>query len=61
MAQHRPAWYAGELKTSFDSIKKYQLDVYYNGQWKPEYEQWVRMQSRMYAAPANRRWHGTRR
>ena len=45
------AWYAGELKTSFDSIKTYQLDVYYNGQWKPEYEQWVRMQSRMYDGP----------
>ncbi len=45
------AWYAGELKTSFDSIKKYQLEVYYNGQWKPGYAHWVRMQSRMYDGP----------
>ena len=42
------AWYAGELKTSFDSIKKYQLQVYYDGQWKPEYERWARMQAGMY-------------
>jgi len=42
------AWYANELKTSVDSIRAYQREVYYNGQWKPQYEQWVRMQSRMY-------------
>ncbi len=45
------AWYANELKTSFDSIKKYQLDVYYSGEWKPEYEHWARMQAGMYAGP----------
>ncbi len=45
------AWYANELKTSFESIRKYQLDVYYDGQWKPEYEQWARMQAGMYAGP----------
>lgn len=45
------AWYANELKTSFDSIKKYQLEVYYGGEWKPEYEHWALMQSGMYAGP----------
>ncbi|WP_314105843.1 alpha/beta hydrolase [uncultured Stenotrophomonas sp.] len=45
------AWYANELKTSFDSIRKYQLDVYYSGQWTPEYEHWARMQAGMYAGP----------
>jgi len=45
------AWYANELKTSFDSIRKYQLDVYYNGDWKPQFEQWARMQASMYAGP----------
>lgn len=45
------AWYANELKTSFESIKKYQLDVYYNGDWKPQFEQWARMQAGMYAGP----------
>ncbi|GAB3062574.1 alpha/beta fold hydrolase [Stenotrophomonas tumulicola] len=45
------AWYANELKTSFDSIKKYQLDVYYDGDWKPRFEHWARMQAGMYAGP----------
>lgn len=45
------AWYANELKTSFESIRKYQLDVYYNGDWKPQFEQWARMQAGMYAGP----------
>ncbi len=45
------AWYANELKTSFDSIKRYQLDVYYDGQWKPDYEHWARMQAGMYTGP----------
>ena len=42
-------WYAGELKTSFASIKQYQLDVYYAGTWKPEFERWARMQAGLYA------------
>ena len=42
------AWYAGELKTSFDSVKKYQMEVYYDGQWNPQYEHWARMQSGQY-------------
>lgn len=42
------AWYAGELKTSYESIRRYQLDVYYDGTWKPAYETWARMQAGMY-------------
>jgi len=42
------AWYAGELKTNFDSIKQYQQQIYYDGQWKPEYERWARMQAGTY-------------
>lgn len=45
------AWYANELKTGYDSIRNYQLEVYYDGQWKPEYEHWARMQAGMYAGP----------
>jgi len=45
------AWYANELKTSFDSIRKYQLDVYYSGDWQPTFEHWARMQAGMYAGP----------
>lgn len=43
------AWYAREVKTSFDSIRDYQRTVYYGGDWKPEYERWVRMLGGMYA------------
>lgn len=43
--------YAGELKTSFDSIKAYQQRFYYNGRWKPEYDRWVSMLAGMYAGP----------
>jgi len=42
------AWYARELKTSFDTIRDYQRTVYYGGEWKPEYERWVRMLGGMY-------------
>lgn len=41
--------YQGELKTTFDSIKAYQLRFYYNGKWRPEYDRWVQMQAGMYA------------
>ena len=45
------AWFARELKTDFASIKKYQQDVYYSGQWKPGYGRWVEMLAGMYAGP----------
>ncbi|MDG2525454.1 alpha/beta hydrolase [Stenotrophomonas sp. HITSZ_GD] len=45
------AWYAGELKTDFASIQRYQREVYYGGDWKPAYERWARMQAGMYAGP----------
>jgi pimeloyl-ACP methyl ester carboxylesterase len=45
------AWYARELKTDSASIKKYQQDVYYSGQWKPAYDRWVEMLAGMYAGP----------
>lgn len=44
-------WYARELKTDYASIKKYQLDVYYSGQWKSAYDRWVDMLGGMYAGP----------
>lgn len=43
------AQYANERKTSFESIKAYQLRFYYNGLWKPEYDRWVHMQAGLYA------------
>ncbi len=53
------AWYAGEMNISYDSIRRYQLDVYYDGKWKPAYEPWARMQSGMYEGPGGP-LHGAR-
>ena len=36
-------WYQNELKNNYKSIKKYQLESYYDNKWKPEYEQWVNL------------------
>ncbi|WP_425523579.1 alpha/beta fold hydrolase [Erwinia phyllosphaerae] len=36
-------WYQRELKTSAESIKKYEQKTYYGGSWKPEYDRWVTM------------------
>jgi pimeloyl-ACP methyl ester carboxylesterase len=36
-------WYNSELKQSYDGIRKYQLDSYYDGKWKPEYHEWVNL------------------
>jgi pimeloyl-ACP methyl ester carboxylesterase len=41
--------YAGERKTTRDSIKRYQQSVYYSGNWKPDYDRWVDMLASMYA------------
>lgn len=38
-------WYQTELGQNYDKMKAYQLQFYYGGQWKPEYDQWI-------AAPA---------
>jgi pimeloyl-ACP methyl ester carboxylesterase len=47
--------YQTELKTTFDSIKNYQLKFYYHDQWKPEYDRWVSMLAGMYAGPGRER------
>jgi len=33
--------YQTALKASYESTKKYQLNSYYDNQWKPEYDEWV--------------------
>jgi len=43
--------YQNELKTSFDTIKAYQLRFYYNGKWLPEYDPPVAMLAGLYAGP----------
>jgi pimeloyl-ACP methyl ester carboxylesterase len=39
------AWYRSELKSNYEQIKKYQLENYYDGKWKPEYDRWVNLQA----------------
>lgn len=41
-------WYARDLKTTADSIRKYQQATYYANQWRPEFDRWVDMQAGMY-------------
>jgi pimeloyl-ACP methyl ester carboxylesterase len=36
-------WYQSELKQNYNSIRQYQLDNYYGGQWKPAYDEWVNL------------------
>ncbi|VXA90811.1 alpha/beta fold hydrolase [Brevundimonas sp. G8] len=45
------AAYANERRTNFDSIKAYQQKVYYDGQWRPEYDEPVAMLAGMYTGP----------
>ena len=36
-------WYHNELKKNYASIRKYELENYYANQWKPEYDEWVKL------------------
>lgn len=36
-------WYNNELKNNYASIKKYQLESYYDNTWNPDYDQWVNL------------------
>jgi pimeloyl-ACP methyl ester carboxylesterase len=53
--------YERELKTSFDGIKKYQQATYYGGEWKPQYDRWVKMLRACMPAMAASWSRGTRR
>ncbi|WP_322102041.1 alpha/beta hydrolase [Paraburkholderia sp. J41] len=44
-------WYARELKTTADSIRRYEQSTYYAGQWRASYEPWVQMLAGMYRGP----------
>jgi pimeloyl-ACP methyl ester carboxylesterase len=47
--------YQTQLKTTFESIKNYQLKFYYHDKWKPEYDRWVSMLAGMYAGAGKER------
>jgi len=34
-------WYKSELTQNYDKMKSYQLEYYYDGNWKPEYDKWL--------------------
>ena len=36
-------WYKRELNKTYEDIKSYQKSSYYDGKWKPEYDQWVNL------------------
>jgi pimeloyl-ACP methyl ester carboxylesterase len=36
-------WYAREVKTNADAIRRYELATYYAGHWSEDYEIWVQM------------------
>ena len=37
------SWYKSELSKTPESIRKYQLESYYDGEWKAAYDPWVNM------------------
>lgn len=41
-------WYARDLKTTAEGIRNYQLNTYYAGNWRPEFDRWVEMQAGMF-------------
>ncbi|MFC7051099.1 alpha/beta fold hydrolase [Hansschlegelia quercus] len=51
-----------ELKTTFDTVKAYQLKFYYDGKWKPEYDRWAAMNAGLYAGAGREdvAWTGAR-
>ena len=44
-------WTQRELAQTADKIRDYERQTYYVGQWKPEYERWVRMLSGLQQGP----------
>lgn len=35
------SWYENELDKDYEEIKQYQREIYYDGEWKPRYNEWV--------------------
>ncbi len=38
-------WYQTELKQDYNSFKKYEQESYYHGTWKPEYDEWLKLEA----------------
>ncbi|WP_232833374.1 alpha/beta fold hydrolase [Paraburkholderia kururiensis] len=44
-------WYARELKTTADGIRRYEQATYYAGEWRSDFEPWVQMLAGLYRGP----------
>jgi pimeloyl-ACP methyl ester carboxylesterase len=42
---YKPAtwWYENELKSNYQSIKKYQMETYYAGKWNADFDRWAKL------------------
>jgi pimeloyl-ACP methyl ester carboxylesterase len=42
---YKPAtwWYENELKSNYQSIKKYQMESYYAGKWNADFDRWAKL------------------
>src|ERR1700733_5450468 len=38
-------WYQTELKQDYNSFKKYEMENYYHGTWKPAYDEWLNVEA----------------
>jgi pimeloyl-ACP methyl ester carboxylesterase len=38
-------WYQIELNEDYNSFKKYEQESYYHGTWKPEYDEWLKVEA----------------
>lgn len=47
-------WFQNELSKTYEKIKNYQVESYYHGQWKPEYQRWVDLQAGWILSPEYR-------
>jgi pimeloyl-ACP methyl ester carboxylesterase len=41
-------WYAQELKASAEKQRAYQMESYYHGTWRPEYDRWLNLSTAWY-------------
>ncbi len=48
--------YALELQNTAARIKEYELENYYGGRWKPEYDVWLRMLAGLYSGAGRERF-----
>jgi pimeloyl-ACP methyl ester carboxylesterase len=44
-------WAEREMKTTAESLRRYEQATYYAGEWKPAYDRWIEMQAGMYRGP----------